>query len=58
MDTDEIKKIIVNMERVSDNGQDLARSTMDREPGQRRQNTYWRYMKQDLKDLRKLLGIE
>ncbi len=55
---EEVRKIIESMERVIENGQSLARDSMDREPSQRSQNNNWRYVKQDLMDLKKLLGLD
>jgi len=54
----EIKKIITHIERHVDNGQDLARSAMGKEPGQRTQNIYWRNIRQDIRDIKKLLSEE
>lgn len=58
MDREKLEKLLSNMERISKSGQDLAVSTMDREPSQRRQNGLWRYLIQDLRDLRKLLTAD
>jgi len=58
MDIKKMKEIIVNIERVCDNGQDLAREAMNKEPGQRRQNNYWRYVRQYLKDLKDVVDPE
>ena len=54
---EEVRQIIESMERIIENGQSLARESMDREPSQRSQNNNWRYVKQDLMDLKKLLGL-
>jgi len=54
---EEIRKIITSMERLAESGQSLARDTMGKEPGQRTQNNKWRYILQDLKDLKKVLGL-
>ncbi len=54
---EEVRQIIESMERIIENGQSLARDSMDREPSQRSQNNNWRYVKQDLMDLKKLLGL-
>ncbi len=54
----EIRKIIGNMERLIDSGQGLARDAMDREPSQRSQNNNWRYVRQELMDLKKLLEVD
>ncbi len=54
---EEVRKIIGNMERLIDSGQELARSMMDKEPGQRSQNNNWRYVRQELMDLKKELGL-
>ncbi len=54
----EIKTVIGNMDRLIDSGQDLARGSMDREPSQRSQNNNWRYIRQELLDLKKLLDLE
>lgn len=53
-----IEEFITKLDRVADNGQDLARSAMDREPGQRRQNSYWRFVKQELREMKKLLDSD
>lgn len=58
MDMKKMKDIIINIERVCDNGQDLAREAMGKEPGQRRQNNYWRYVRQYLKDLKDVMDAE
>ena len=61
MDKEKLKKLktlIASIERNSDNGQELARSSISKEPGQRSQNIYWRNVKQDLRDIRKLLSEE
>lgn len=61
MDKEKLKKLnmlITSIERNSDNGQELARSSMGKEPGQRSQNIYWRNVKQDLRDIKKLLNEE
>ncbi len=55
MDRAKLEKLLANMERISKSGQDLAVATMDREPSGRRQNGLWRYLIQDLRDLRKLV---
>jgi hypothetical protein len=55
---EEIRTVIKNMERLIDSGQDLARSMMDREPSQKSQNNNWRYVRQELMDLKKLLGVD
>jgi hypothetical protein len=54
---EKVRQIIESMERIIENGQSLARESMDREPSQRSQNNNWRYVKQDLMDLKKLLGL-
>ncbi len=54
---EEVRKIIGNMERLIDSGQELARSMMDKEPSQRSQNNNWRYVRQELMDLKKELGL-
>ncbi|RLC15237.1 MAG: hypothetical protein DRI57_13170 [Deltaproteobacteria bacterium] len=56
MDKEKLNKFIASIERISDNGQELARSSMGKEPGQRSQNIYWRNVKQDIRDIRKLLS--
>ena len=58
LDNKVIEEFITKLDRVADNGQDLARSAMDREPGQRRQNSYWRFVKQELRDLKKLVDAD
>ncbi len=58
LDKEMIEEFITKLDRVADNGQDLARSAMDREPGQRRQNSYWRFVKQEVRDLKKLLDAD
>ncbi len=54
----EIRTVIKNMERLIDSGQDLARAMMDREPSQKSQNNNWRYVRQELMDLKKLLDVD
>ncbi len=55
MDREKVEKLFTNLERISKSGQDLAVSTMDKEPSERRQNGLWRYLIQDLRDLKKLV---
>lgn len=55
---EEIRTVIKNMERLIDSGQDLARGMMDKEPSQKSQNNNWRYVRQELMDLKKLLGVD
>ena len=55
---EKLEKLLANMDRISKSGQDLAASAMDREPSQRRQNGLWRYLIQDLRDVRKILASE
>ena len=54
MDREQAAKLLANLERIAKSGQDLAVATMDKEPSQRRQNGLWRYLMQDLRDLKKL----
>jgi hypothetical protein len=54
----EIRTLIKNMERLIDSGQDLARAMMDKEPSQKSQNNNWRYVRQELMDLKKLLDVD
>lgn len=54
----EMKKLINHIEKTVDNGQELARSAIDKEPGQRSQNIYWRNVRQDIRDIKKLLVEE
>lgn len=55
-DMKELGKLIASMERIIDIGQNFARESMATDPEQRLQITYWRYVKQDLKDIRRLLS--
>ncbi len=57
MDLEKIEKLVKNMERYCKTGQDVARLNMDREPSQKTQNNNWRFVQQELRDLRKLLGL-
>ncbi len=57
IDAEKLKKIIGSMERISKNGQELAQSRIDTEPGQRSQNNNWRFIVQELRDLKKLLML-
>ncbi|MCP4352731.1 MAG: hypothetical protein GY795_45325 [Desulfobacterales bacterium] len=58
MDKEKIKDVLIRVERMCDFGQELARSAWDKEPGQRSQNRYWREVKQDMNDIRKILDEE
>lgn len=58
MDLEQIDKLIKNMERYCQTGQEVARGNMDREPSQKTQNNNWRFMQQELRSLRELLGIK
>lgn len=56
-DKEKVRKLLNNMDRVSKTSQEFARNRMDDEPGQRIQNTYWRYIMQDVKELKKILLV-
>ena len=55
----EIKKILVYIERIANAGQTLARDLMDRQgvgEGQRSQNIHWRHAKQYLADIKNIMA--
>ncbi len=56
-DMKEIEKLITGMERIIETGQNSARALMIGDSEQRLQITYWRYIMQDLRDIRRLLNI-
>jgi len=55
MDMDRVKQLFHSMETTSKNGQELARACMDKEPSQRSQNNNWRYIMQDIRELKKIV---
>ncbi len=58
MDIEKIRDLIIRVERMCDFGQELSRSAWDKEPGQRSQNRYWREVRQDMGDMRKVIDGE
>ncbi|QTA89618.1 hypothetical protein [Desulfonema magnum] len=55
MDKEKVRDIINNIERVAKSGQDMARDYMDKQPSQKSQNSNYRYILQDIRDLRKVI---
>ncbi|MCP4350006.1 MAG: hypothetical protein GY795_31385 [Desulfobacterales bacterium] len=56
-DMKEVKKLIANIERILEIGQSAAREAMDGDSEQKFPLAYWRYLIQDLRDIKRLLNI-
>ena len=52
---DRVKELLSSMERLINSGQEHARGYMDREPSQKMQNNYWRYVLQDIRELKSII---
>ncbi len=55
MNKERINELFRSLERMVNSGQEHARGYMDREPSQKMQNNYWRYVLQDLRELKSLV---
>ncbi|MCP4109912.1 MAG: hypothetical protein GY749_31060 [Desulfobacteraceae bacterium] len=57
-DMKEVKKLTANIERILEIGQSAAREAMDGDSEQKFPLAYWRYLIQDLRDIKGLLNIQ
>lgn len=55
MSEERIKELFGSIERMINSAQEHARGYMDREPSQKMQNNYWRYVLQDFRELKTLV---